>query len=91
MTQRPGEPHEAEIAALYREVSELSSTLERSPNDTQLQVAYHQGFARLRSAQTREAEFASRAFRDNLALKKGVGYSSIEAARHVLDRDKDSA
>jgi len=85
------EPPDAEIEALYHEVSELSRALERSPNDLQLQAAYHQGFARLRSAQTREAELASRAFRDNLALKKGVGYSSIEAARRVLDRDKDSA
>ena len=85
------EPDEAEIEALYHEVSELSRTLERSPNDMQLQAAYHQGFARLRSFQTREAELASRAFRDNLALKNSVGYSSIEAARRVLDRDKDSA
>jgi len=57
-----GEHHEAEIEALYHEVSELSSALERSPNDTQLQAAYHQGFAWPRSAQTREAELASRTF-----------------------------
>jgi DNA-binding NtrC family response regulator len=83
-----GVPQDAEIEALYHEVSELSSALERAPNDSQLQAAYHEGFTRLRSAQTREAELASRAFRDNLALKSGVGYSSIEAARRVLDRNK---
>jgi len=86
-----GAPHEAEIAALYQEVSRLSLALERSPHDPQLQSAYHQGLTRLRTAQTAEAELASRAFRTNLALKKGVGYASIEAARRVLDRDKDSA
>ncbi len=82
---------EAKIEALYREVARLSSALERSPNDAALQSAYHESFARLRSTQAREAEAASRAFRGNLALKKGMGYSSIEAARRVLDRDKNSA
>jgi hypothetical protein len=77
-----------EIEALYDEVAKLSSALEQSPHDPAVQAAYREGFARLRSAQNLEAEIASRAFRDNLALKKGVGYSSIEAARRVLDRDK---
>ena len=85
------EPDEAEIEALYQEVATLSSALERSPSDPELQAAYRQSFARLRSAQLQEAEIASRAFRDSLALKKGMGYSSIEAARRVLDRDKNSA
>lgn len=82
---------DAEIESLYQEVSELTKALRRAPDDPQLQAAYRQGFARLRSIQAREAEVASRAFRDSLALKSGVGYSSIEAARRVLDRDKDSA
>ena len=82
---------EAEIAALYQQVASASSALERSPDDPGLQAAYRESFGRLRSAQAQEAELASRAFRDNLALKQGVGYSSIEAARRVLDRDKDSA
>jgi DNA-binding NtrC family response regulator len=84
-------PGDEEIEAMYREVTKLSSALERSPDDLELQAAYHDSFARLRSAQAREGELASRAFRDNLALKKGMGYSSIEAARRVLDRDKSSA
>jgi DNA-binding NtrC family response regulator len=82
---------EAEIELLYQEVSRLSAALEGAQDDIQLEIAYQQAFARLRSAQRREADLASRAFRDNLALKKGVGYSSIEAARRVLDRDKNSA
>lgn len=79
------------IESLYQEVAKLSTALERSPNDPALQTAYRDSFARLRSAQAREAELASRAFRDNLALGKGMGYSSIEAARRVLDRDKGSS
>ena len=86
-----GSLNEAEIESLYREVSELSDALQRAPDDPQLHAVYRQGLARLRSVQAREAEVASRAFRDSLALKSGVGYSSIEAARRVLDRDKDSA
>jgi DNA-binding response OmpR family regulator len=86
----PSKPDDTEIEALYREVSECAIALDRSPDDAQLQVAYRESFARLRAAQVREAEHASRAFRDNLALQKGVGYSSIEAARRVLARDKDS-
>jgi DNA-binding NtrC family response regulator len=82
---------EAEIETLYQQAATLSRALERSPDDPELQTAYRESFARLRSAQAREAELASRAFRDNLALNKGAGYSSIEAARRVLDRDKDSA
>lgn len=85
------EPDVAEIEALYREVATLSSALERSPSDPELQSAYRQSFARLRSVQMQEAELASRAFRDSLALKKGMGYSSIEAARRMLDHDKNSA
>jgi YesN/AraC family two-component response regulator len=87
----PGEHREAEIAALYQEVARLSSALERSPGDTELQAAYRESFGRLRTAQAQEAELASRTFRDNLALQKGMGYSSIEAARRVLDRDKGTA
>ena len=83
--------NEAEIETLYQQVATLSRALERSPDDPGVQAAHRESFARLRSAQAREAELASRAFRDNLALKKGMGYSSIEAARRVLDRDKDSA
>jgi YesN/AraC family two-component response regulator len=79
-----------EIESLYHEVARLSTALERSPDDPALQTAYRDSFARLRSAQAREAELASRAFRDNLALRQGMGYSSIEAARRVLDRDKGS-
>jgi len=86
-----GAPHEAEVAALYQEVSRLSLALEHSPHDPQLQSTYHQALTRLRNAQVAEAELASRAFRTNLALKNGAGYASIEAARRVLDRDKDSA
>jgi response regulator RpfG family c-di-GMP phosphodiesterase len=82
---------DAEIEALYQQVAKLSRVLEQSPNDPELQAAHRDSFERLRSAQAREAELASRAFRDNLALKKGMGYSAIEAARRVLDRDKDSA
>ncbi|HET7504474.1 MAG TPA: response regulator [Kofleriaceae bacterium] len=81
---------DAEIEALYREVSERASALERSPGDAELQAAYRDSFARLRRVQARDAEMASRAFRQNLALGKGVGYSSIEAARRVLARDKGS-
>jgi CheY-like chemotaxis protein len=82
---------EAEIAALYQEVARLSSSLDRSPGDPELQAAYRMSFERLRGAQAQEADLASRAFRDNLALQKGMGYSSIEAARRVLDRDKGTA
>ncbi|HEX2686972.1 MAG TPA: response regulator [Kofleriaceae bacterium] len=86
-----GSSEEAEIESLYRKVSELANALQRAPEAPELQAAYRQALARLRSVQAREAEVASRAFRDSLALKSGVGYSSIEAARRVLDRDKDSA
>lgn len=82
---------DATIEAMYREVARLSSALERSPRDATLQAEYRESIARLRGAQAQEAELASQAFRDNLALHKGMGYSSIEAARRVLDRDKDSA
>jgi CheY-like chemotaxis protein len=82
---------EAEIEALYQEAATLSRALEASPNDPGLQAAHRESFARLRNAQALEAGLASRAFRENLALEKGAGYSSIEAARRVLDRDKDSA
>lgn len=84
-------PDVAEIESLYQEVARLSIALERSPNDPALQTAYRESFARLRSAQAQEADLASRAFRDNLALRTGMGYSSIEAARRVLDRDKGSS
>lgn len=83
-------PDVAEIESLYQEVARLSAAVERSPNDLALQAAYRDSFARLRGAQAREAELASRAFRDHLALREGMGYSSIEAARRVLDRDKGS-
>lgn len=86
----PHGPDVAEIESLYQEVARLSTAVERSPNDLALQTAYRDSFARLRGAQAREAELASRAFRDNLALREGMGYSSIEAARRVLDRDKGS-
>lgn len=86
-----GVPHEAEIGDLYQEVSRLSFDFERSPHDPQLQCAYHQALTRLRNAQTAEAELVSRAFRSRLALENGAGYASIEAARRLLDRDKDSA
>jgi YesN/AraC family two-component response regulator len=82
---------EAAIAALYDDIATRSRDLEQAPGDPQLQAAYQQSLARLRSAQHREAELASRAFRDHLALGKGMGYSAIEAARRVLERDKDSA
>jgi DNA-binding NtrC family response regulator len=82
---------EAEIETLYQQAATLSAALDRSPGDSALEAACRESFERLRSAQAREAELASRVFRDNLALKKGMGYSSIEAARRVLDRDKDSA
>lgn len=85
------EHQQPDIEGLYEEVSKLSRALEQSPDDHQLQAAYRDRFARLRAAQIQEAQRASQAFRDNLALRKGVGYSSIEAARRVLDRDKDSA
>jgi DNA-binding response OmpR family regulator len=84
-------PHEAEIEALYQEVERLSVALEGSPDDVEIRSAYDQCLAQLRGAQALEADLASRAFRDSLALKKGVGYSSIEAARRVLERDKDPA
>jgi DNA-binding response OmpR family regulator len=86
-----GARDEAEIEALYQEVSKLSRALELSPSDPALRAAYGDSFERLRSAQAREAELASGALRNHLALKKGVGYSSIETARRVLDRDKSSA
>lgn len=82
---------EAEIETLYQRAAAASAALERSPGDSALEAACRESFERLRNAQAREAELASRAFRDNLALKKGMGYSSIEAARRLLDRDKDSA
>ncbi|HSR99197.1 MAG TPA: response regulator [Kofleriaceae bacterium] len=82
---------EAEIEMLYQQAARLSAALDRSPGDPALEAACRESFERLRRAQAREAELASRAFRDNLALRKGMGYSSIEAARRVLDRDKDSA
>jgi DNA-binding NtrC family response regulator len=87
----PSDRIEAEIEELYQQVARASNALERSPDDPALQAAYRDSFGRLRSAQAREAELASQAFRDNLALRKGMGYSSIEAARRVLDRDKNSA
>jgi DNA-binding response OmpR family regulator len=83
--------HEAEIESLYREVARLSVELERSPHDDDLRRGYDQCLARLRDAQAVEADLASRAFREGLALKQGVGYSTIEAARRVLERDKDPA
>src|ERR1041384_6892295 len=56
----------------------------RKPFDfTELQTEYRDSFARLRGAQAQEAELASRALRDDLALRPGMGYSSIEAARRV--------
>jgi DNA-binding NtrC family response regulator len=82
---------DAQIEELYQQVAKASSALERSPDDPDLQAAYRDSFGRLRRAQAREADLASRAFRNNLALKKGMGYSSIEAARQALDRDKNSA
>jgi len=88
---QPGARLEAEIEELYQQVARASDALARSPDDPDLQTAYRDSFGRLRSAQARESEIASRTFRDNLALKKGVGYSSIEAARRALDRDKNSA
>lgn len=88
----PGpDAQDAEIEELYQRVATASSALESSPHDPRLQAAYRDSFGRLRRAQAREADLASRAFRDNLALQKGMGYSSIEAARRVLDRDKNSA
>lgn len=80
---------EVVIAALYDEVAQRSRELELAPADPQRLAAYQQSFDRLRRAQLHEAELASRAFRDNLALQPGAGYSSIEAARRVLDREKD--
>jgi DNA-binding NtrC family response regulator len=85
------DPQGAQIEELYQQVAKASSALERSPDDPDLQAAYLDSFGRLRRVQTREADLASRAFRDNLALKKGMGYSAIEAARQVLARDKSSA
>jgi DNA-binding NtrC family response regulator len=82
---------ETEIEALYQDVARCSRALEGSPSAPELQAAYHESLARLRSAQAREADLASRVFRDHLALEKGMGYSSIEAARRVLDRDKGSS
>lgn len=79
---------EAEIAALYQEVAERAAAADRAPADPQLRDEYQQAIARLRAAQHSEAERASQAFRNHLALRKGLGYSSIEAARRVLDRDK---
>jgi CheY-like chemotaxis protein len=80
---------EAEISTMYDEVATLARALERSPDDPQLRDAYDQRLRQLRDAQVTEADLASRAFREKLALKKGSGYSSIEAARRELDRDKD--
>jgi DNA-binding NtrC family response regulator len=86
-----GGHHDDEIEALYQEVAALSAAIERAPQDRQLQSAYRQCLTRLRDAQAAEADLAARSFRDSLALKKGMGYSSIEAATRVLDRDKNSA
>jgi DNA-binding NtrC family response regulator len=82
---------EAQIEALYNEVSQLGIALERTPDDPQLHAAYSQGMARLRRAQAIEADSASRAFRNSLALKPGTGYAAVEAARLMLDRDKNPA
>jgi len=82
---------EAEISALYQGVATLAKALEQSPDDPQLRDAYHQRLMQLRNAQMTEADLVSQTFREKLALKRGAGYSSIEAARRVLDRDKDSA
>lgn len=91
--QRIGEApaHEDEIAALYAQLAALSAELERSPDDENLKQAHQQCFGRLRDLQRQEAEFASQVFRENLALKKGSGYASIDAARRLLDRDKNPA
>jgi hypothetical protein len=79
------------LESLYEEVARLSTAVERSPNDPALQTAYRDCLARLRGAQAREAELASHAFRDHLALHNGKGYAALEAARRVLDRDKGSS
>lgn len=79
---------EAEIEALYQEVAALSAALDRAPEDARLRDEYQRSMAQLRAAQSREAERASQLFRGQLALRSGLGYSSIEAARRVLDRDK---
>jgi DNA-binding NtrC family response regulator len=83
--------HEAEIAALYEQLATLSAALERSPDDAAVRQTHEQCLRRLRDMQRQEAEFASQLFRQNLALKKGSGYASIEAARRLLDRDKRPA
>ena len=64
---------------------------ERSPDDATVRQAHEQCLERLREMQRQEAEFASQLFRQNLALKKGSGYASIEAARRLFDRDKRPA
>jgi DNA-binding NtrC family response regulator len=84
-------PDEVAIEALYDQVSTLSAALERTPDDPALRAAYRDGIAHLRSAQTAEAELATRVFHARLPLKKGAGYASIEAARLMLGRDKSSA
>ncbi len=81
-----GPGHEAEIAALYEQLASLSAALERSPEDTAIRQAHERCLEQLREMQRQEAEFASQLFRQNLALKRGAGYASIEAARRLLDR-----
>jgi DNA-binding NtrC family response regulator len=83
--------HEAEISSLYKQLAALSAVLERSPDSEDVRQAYDQCFERLRDMQRQEAAIASQLFRENLALKKGSGYASIEAARRLLDRDKRPA
>ena len=91
--QGPGEApaHEAEISSLYGQLAALSAELEQSPDRADVRQAYEQCLERLRDMQRQEAAFASQLFRENLALKKGSGYASIEAARRLLDGDKRSA
>ena len=79
------------IAVLYEQLAALSAALERAPDDATVRQSREQCLQRLRDMQRQEAEFASQLFRQNLALKKGAGYASIEAARRLLDRDKRPA
>jgi DNA-binding NtrC family response regulator len=74
--------HETEIAVLYEQLAALSAALERSPDDATVRQSHEQCLQRLRDMR-QEAEFASQLFRQNLALKKGAGYASIEAARRL--------
>jgi two-component system, chemotaxis family, chemotaxis protein CheY len=83
--------HEAEIAALYEQLAAVSAALEQSPDDAAVRQIHEQCLRQLRDLQRQEAEFASQLFRQNLALEKGSGYASIEAARRLLDRDKRPA